>query len=101
MIQFLNNNKTKLCCAFIDLKQAFDTVWRKGLWDKLLNIRINGKCFNLIKNMYNNIKSCVSKNSELSNFFTSNIGVRQGENLSPLLFSIYLNDLHNFFKRTI
>ena len=28
--------------------------------------------------------------------FNCNIGVRQGENLSPLLFSLYTNDLEEF-----
>lgn len=32
IIQNLTNNKKKLFCSFIDLKQAFDTVWRNGLW---------------------------------------------------------------------
>ena len=43
--------------------------------------------------MYQNIKSCVSINSNLSKFFLCNCGVRQGENLSPALFSLFLNDL--------
>ena len=46
--------------------------------------------------MYENIKSCVKISGESSQFFASNSGVRQGENLSPILFSIYLNDLENF-----
>ena len=46
--------------------------------------------------MYYDIKSCVSLNSQKSSFLASFCGVRQGENLSPILFSIYLNDLHDF-----
>ena len=46
--------------------------------------------------MYNNIKSCVSVNNTISSFFTINCGVRQGDNLSPILFSMFLNDLEDF-----
>jgi len=98
LIQLQRNSKRKLYCAFIDLKQAFDTVWRAGLWQKLLSYNINGKFFKVIKSMYNGIKSCVTVNGTCSNFFNSNIGVRQGENLSPILFSLYLNDLHSFLQ---
>ena len=38
----------------------------------------------------------VSLNGELSNFFMCEKGIRQGENLSPLLFSIFLNDVEQF-----
>ena len=98
LIQLVNNSKKKLFSAFIDLKRAFDTVWRAGLWSKLLNNRINGKCLKLIQNMYSNIKSCVFVNNTKSDLFTCNIGVRQGENLSPILFSIFLNDLEDYFS---
>ena len=50
---------------------------------------------NLLK-LYLNRKSCVTVNGERFMLFPCNIGVRQGENLSPLLFSIYLNDLEQF-----
>ena len=42
--------------------------------------------------MYENAKSCVKQQTLKSGIFACNMGVRQGENLSPLLFSIFLND---------
>ena len=45
---------------------------------KLLDCNLNGKCFNLIKNMYSNIKSCVSVNSSISEYFSSTVGIRRG-----------------------
>ena len=93
---YLYNNK-KLYCAFIDFKKAFDTVWRVGLWKKLINCNVTGKILKVIFNMYGNIKSCVKKGSNFSDFFPCDVGVRQGENLYPFLFSIFLSDLETFF----
>lgn len=45
--------------------------------------------------MYENTKSCVRINYETSVFFLSECAVRLVENLSPRLFSLYLNDLEN------
>ena len=66
------------------------------MWQKVLKHGIQGKTFDIIKNMYKEIKSCVTVNGCSSTFFKCQQGVREGENLSPLLFSIYLNDLDNF-----
>jgi len=44
--------------------------------------------------MYNNIKSCVTCNKKQSDYFPSNVG----ENLSPILFSLFLNDLESYFS---
>ena len=89
----------KLYCTFVDFRKAFDTIWRTGLWQKLRNCEIKGKCFKVIFNMYNGIKSCVQYNGEQSEFFPCLSGVRQGENLSPFLFSIFLNDLESYFSQ--
>lgn len=51
--------------------------------------------------MYHDIKSCVSVLGNKSQFFTSSSGVRQGENLSPVLFSIYLNDLDDYLTQNL
>lgn len=96
LIELLRSQKKKLYCAFIDFSQAFDSVWRVGLWKKLLSNSINGKFFQVVHNMYKGIKSSISLNGENSPFFACDCGVRQGENLSPLLFALYLNDLEAF-----
>ena len=96
LIELLKARSKKLYCCFIDFSRAFDTVWRVCLWRKLLSQDINGKILRVIKNMYDDIKSCVSINNKTSSFFTSSMGVRQGENLSTLLFSLYLNDLESY-----
>ena len=54
---------------------------------KILKHGIEGKIFNIIRNMYSEIKSCITINGNSSGYFTGDKGVRQGENLSPLLFA--------------
>ena len=98
LIDIMKMKRQKLYCAFIDFKQAFDTVWRNGLWHKLETYCINGKCLKLIQNLYKNIKSRIKTPEGISAFFPCKIGVRQGENLSPFLFAIFLNDLEHYLK---
>ena len=45
--------------------------------------------------MYQCIKSYIRVNNKYSQLFTCNSGVRQGKTMSPVLFSLYLNDLEN------
>ena len=99
LIEICKANKSKLFCAFIDFKQAFDTVWRAGLWQKLLENNVNGKFHNFIRNLYSNLKSRISTSEGTTAFFPCQIGVGQGEILSPMLFSIYLYDLKSFLVR--
>ena len=59
---------------------------------KLLQHGIDGRVFDVIHYMNQHGKSCVIVQDKLSSFFPYNNGVRPGENLSPMLFAIYLND---------
>jgi hypothetical protein len=47
----MKRKKKRLYCAFIDFAKAFDTVWRNGLWNKVLINQINGKMYNIIFDM--------------------------------------------------
>ena len=98
IFELLKLKKKKLFCAFVDFSKAFDSVWRVGLWNKILENEINGKFFNVIYNLYQNIKSCISVNGSKSASFESYTGLRQGKNLSPALFSIFLNDLEPYLQ---
>ena len=54
--------------------------------------------FVIIHVMYENAKSCVRQGTNLSKYFQSNVGVHQAENLLPVLFSLFLNDLVEFIS---
>ena len=88
----LDNNQ-RLYCAFVDFTTAFDFVVRDILWFKLIRLGVRGKILNIIKSIYSIVKSRVKHNNSLSEPFTCDIGVRQGECLSPFLFAMYVNDL--------
>ena len=87
----------RLFCTFVDYSKAFDSINRETLWKKLISCGISGKVLRVILNMYKSIKSCVMANGMQSEFFESHVGLRQGENLSPLLFALFLNDMETFF----
>ena len=89
LINIYLHKKKRLYCCFIDYQKAFDTINRSALWGKVI---ANGKILKVIFNMYKTAKSCVKQQSMISGVFACNMGVRQGENLSPLLFAIFLND---------
>ena len=98
IIEFYKSKGKRLYCAFVDYRKAFDLINRSNLWSKLLDYGVNGKVLKVIMNMYNNAKSCVKSSDKLSDFFSCGQGVRQGENLSPVLFALYLNDFSNFMS---
>ena len=93
-----NNNKLYVC--FVDFAKAFDTVLHSALLYKLRkNLNIAGPFYNIIKNMYLNNKVYVRVENKLAEAVTPHIGVRQGDNLSPNMFKIFINDLVHVFNR--
>ena len=78
--------------AFIDLKKCFDFIDRDMMLYKLLLNNINGKLYSSIKSVYHSSESCVRLNGKLTSWFSCKTGVKQGDNLSPTLFSIFIND---------
>ena len=83
---------------FIDLQKAFDTVDHQILLRKLEHYGIRGLANNWFKSYLSNRQQFVSINGYNSKNQTMKYGVPQGSVLGPLLFLIYINDLHNAIK---
>jgi hypothetical protein len=90
--------KKKLFTYFIDFRKAFDAVDRNILLSKLLEKGINGKFFEVIEYMYQNTFYKVKTESGLTEPILGNIGIKQGDNLSPLLFDIFIDDITKIFS---
>ena len=65
---------------------------------KILQSEIDGEIYFSIKSLYEGTKSCVSLNSMQTEWFETKLGVRQGDTISPTLFSIFINDLAKGIK---
>ena len=86
--------KKPLYLCFLDFKKAFDSIWHSGFLYKLQKYDVKGKLYDILKDMYSKIKFRVKTKEGLTEAPTSNIGVRQGDVVSPILFNLYVNDLN-------
>ena len=83
------SSKNQLYCAFIDLKKAFDSVSRTALWYKLIKSGIDGQILSIIRSLYENIKLRVKSLNTISDLYDCELGLLQGEILSPFLFPYF------------
>ena len=75
------------------MSEAFDCINRNMLYYELLTNNINSNFYCAVLALYRETESCVQLNNFNTDWFETMLGVRQGDNLSPTLFTIYLNDL--------
>lgn len=94
IVQLKWNQGRKVFGFFVDFKAAFDSIDRNSMFYKLLNMGVSRKFVGILRSLYKGTAANVLFNGELSDEFLMSMGVKQGCLLSPLLFALMLNDLH-------
>ena len=92
---YKRKHKAVFIC-FVDSEKAFDSVNRFFLLCELLKINISSKFLSLNKTLYQDVHTCLKINNCYTYSFLVDIGTRQGCNLSPNLFNIFINNLTFF-----
>ena len=92
LIETRQKRKLSTFSAFSDFKKAFDLIYRNLLWERINSLGVGGRMFNALKCLYTSVNSCVRVNGFLTEWFDVKSGIRQGCSLSPVLFSLFIND---------
>ena len=83
--------KIPLCFAFVYYEQSFDSIEFNPLFESLDNQRVEAAYITLLHDLYNRATSTLKLHRE-SDEIKLQRGVRQGDNISPKLFTACLQD---------
>ena len=82
--------KIPLCFAFVDYEKAFDSIEVNPLFESLENQGVEAAYITLLRGLYNGAASTLKFHG--SDKINLQRGVRQGDNISPKLFTACFQD---------
>ena len=94
IIKYLDDSDT-VVGIYLDLQKPFDTVNHEILLAMMKNYGIRGVMYNWFASYLRNRKQFTAIGNNSSEVNDIKCGVSQGSVQGPLLFLIYVNDIHN------
>lgn len=85
---------TPLYVAYVDMTNAFPSTDHSTLWLKLQRWGAGGPIFDWLRWLYSEMSYVVSHGGEESTAFKANMGILIGDTCSPILWALYMADLH-------
>ena len=89
-IQILREYDTEAYVLFVDLVKAYDTINRDLVWKILTQYGVPDEMLVVIKKLYQDVTINLKVGEKMKKF-GSNCGVKEGDNLAPILFLIFMN----------
>ena len=77
----------------LDFEKAFDSLEWNFITKTLEFLGFGQYIISFFTSLYSDISSCILNNGHFTDFFNISIGLRQGEKLSPIMFSLFLEDV--------
>lgn len=93
LIAQARHQSTCLYVLFVDFKKAFDTVDRSMMLDRCRNLGISGPFLQVLELLYSQVQQQVYVDGRLGDLFDTYVGTKQGSELSPLLFGMFIDML--------
>ena len=95
-----SRNHGRTYVAFIDIRKAYPTVYRPALLYKLHKMGVTGHMYRAVEAMYHKVQNQIHMAGASSDPYTIETGLREGSVLSPVLYTVFINDLLNKLQET-
>jgi Reverse transcriptase (RNA-dependent DNA polymerase) len=91
-------HKKRMYVVFVDFKKAFDTVRRDLMIDRCKQLGVHGQFLTSLLLLYDKVTQKVVVNGVVGDAFDTHVGTKQGSELSPLLFGVFIDMLHELIR---
>ena len=100
-INMARHNKKRLYVVFVDFKKAFDTVRRDVMIARCQQLGVHGRFLDTLVLLYDKVQQQVCIGGDVGRLFDTYVGTKQGSELSPLLFGMFIDILHELIQMRV